>query len=914
MEGFKPQRGEENAESHPADEEWTYSPFDPSSGSSNRPSFPAVTADMWRSAGKLALGGWLGTLAVSLFIVVLALLAGGSAFGDDSLEMFLPSGGNFFSWIFQLVSLGLFGTFTVEVSGFDPSVLDGGEMSARIPLTAIPIALVAGVVAAGKYTKVAKIDAIGPRSVVAVVMGVAVSSVISLTALVFRIRLDADTAGAALSFNAVSFTSFVVGALIASVGIFFCLVPGLFIKIPLLYRQALRVGLGHLSLYWMLAGIIITVVIAVKSDAFIPVIANALILVPLLGLYGLAFGHFASIDISHSDWRSHGLWLFSAEVSVPLSLTVLAITLIVIVFAGLAWRLARGPITDGMDWAALPIIYGATGVLVTAFGAVRATFEDQVASLGPAAWTFLIFAVVGLLVDLTSRIIAVPILRVLPPGFVKLLAMAVGERRIAVARSGEKTVGGKHGRGATSLHAPAKPEAEPFVESSSPGSPPADTGNLPVQPTEPQQEALPKQTEEAPAEELVSPFADFPTEDDAQAAPLSKKAKRRLKIVGAALLIIPALALLVGKGHGYLAENRFGPEQKAKDYLQALIDGRASDAMALYSPNVTNDRRGLLSDDLYKVTKNRPTDYRIGSTDITDDGAIIEAFLTQNGKEHPVEFTLATEGSQAFFFDDWRIDSGPISFVDIHQAPDSLRVNGVDIDVVPALPAGDILVDEGDDQEDDYASEHELDELDHTPILPGDYLFEAPAGSRFTSYGDDIKITVNPMSAMDMEAGVISFKAAYNENVLEEVESQVSKAITKCDSSDNKIIVDGCEIGAWEARSWEAMRIKDRSWTSGPTVHLIPRGEGENGSGNYALEDLSGPLSAVIEAELKLTYEVRDDAEHDWIERETTFNPFDELDSDSWWGGLEEFPIEITDESLTVDLSAINSPHTDRLK
>ncbi|WP_211090397.1 hypothetical protein [Nesterenkonia sedimenti] len=127
------------------------------------------------------------------------------------------------------------------------------------------------------------------------------------------------------------------------------------------------------------------------------------------------FGETTSDD-TLSFYTGHFAWW---EVLVSILLGLIALFA-----ASLSWRLVRDnrkqALANPLSWATLPTIYLLVAVIFTFFG--RYIFTDSF-NLGPAWWTFALFIVIGVVIDVLSRFVSPFIVGFLPGSIKKLLAV-----------------------------------------------------------------------------------------------------------------------------------------------------------------------------------------------------------------------------------------------------------------------------------------------------------------------------------------------------------------------------------------------------------------------------------------------------------------------------------------------------------
>jgi hypothetical protein len=167
-----------------------------------------------------------------------------------------------------------------------------------------------------------------------------------------------------------------------------------------------------------------------------------------------------------------------------------------------------------------------------------------------------------------------------------------------------------------------------------------------------------------PADDGVSPSGPATTiprpASDASPAGPRTTARRRLLVVGAAALLVLGVGATVVVN---LVNTRvFGPQHLAQDYLDALEDGRAGDALALVAATAGSDEYGslsldtsLLSDEVYADATDRPTQGSVKDVRLSGGTATITVRYRQG--TITVEQTIEAErvGRTAGLFDRWEL-------------------------------------------------------------------------------------------------------------------------------------------------------------------------------------------------------------------------------------------------------------------
>ena len=384
---------------------------------------------------------------------------------------------------------------------------------------------------------------------------------------------------------------------------------------------------------------------------------------------------------------------------------------------------------------------------------------------------------------------------------------------------------------------------------------------------------------------------------------LSAKTKRKIKIWFIAVLV---LLLLTGAGivaYKILSGGKFGPQKQVEAYLDAVVAGDAKTATDLYVPNVKNNQRVLLTNEIYQDLEVRPTAYRLEETEISYGKATVTAQIEFDGKEYETEFELKQDGKKYLIFNEWRVTSAPEQYVNIHVLQEEVTINGKQVTVTALSHVNELAT--------DYQSEEDLEqalEPYRYPVLPGRYEFSAPTSTKYVTNGDDVTVDAVPGGG-DL-APWVAFSPHYSEAVITDAKAQVLASIESC-TTPTELIIAGCEIASWHSPRYDAMTNIQRKWTRVPKVLIIPADEYTSywDQGKYGIEELTPDteLVAVIsDARLEITYDARNEGDSDWITgRSHKVTPF-VADPDGWTSDPMEFPITIDGDTLTVDTSAIN--------
>lgn len=946
----------------------------------------------WARAGLLAAIALGGSFVAALLTSILLVLSGSSA--EDLLGDEVPLASQWFPLTLQLLGLGYLSPLTGRPGAESWLISADTSFSVGFIPVIVPIAGYLAVRFLGaKVGGNLRAPQLAPRVLLAVLAGLAAATV--LTILAATIPVGFSVSGFSMNFRAASFLGFLGAFLLVGAIVYLALRPHAQPQSAVAeqFRSAFRLGLSHLGALALVFGVAGVIVVAIKTGE-----ASSLLWFPLtlpwIGMALVGLGHLIPVQLGGKimDEVSSGTGgtagLFSPTLPGWVWPVVLVLVLAFMLLAALRWRVSRGlPTANPLDWVVLPSVYAVLGLVLqilthVTFGVSEGS-KHVSGGLGLAAWGFLIFAVLGALVELLSRYAAIPLLGKLSPAALSTLSLGLTPAALNAAPAqpggqsppqqgfGGPTPGGQfdptvtgqlpqapqgwgpgsaQGFAGTPLgydtplgDSPASPSAPASGQghgqddqsdddrsgpsgpsaSSGPSSPTAPGGwvsgygstpRAPGTGQAPDTDAWTGQTPDAGAAPDAAPgygsgegnpgpsnpwLAPSTSEQPAARQPLSRKAKRAWIGGAVAVGVLGVLAIGGTVARGVIADNNYSPKAEVEAYLQALVDGRASDAVKVVDPNVVNDRRVLLGNEVYAAASNRPAGFTIDKPQIEGNGAVVTAVLKQNGKDYPLTFVLEKNGSKDVFFDAWKLSSGPSAgYIVYYQGDQGLEVNGVKVDAKPSYAASD-----------EAPMEIMPDEEAATgfPVLPGTYTFKAPAGTKYVSAGEDRSYTVTPEGVTTDGASLLTFPRSYNAEALQaEVQKQIDARIASC-ITDKVIVIPTCKAASWEDTYYGAMQKLDRSWDKQPVAEVMR--ESDYGQ-TTDLAGYTGPLSArVTDGDIDASYEVRDEDGEPWSPRTDSYNPFN-----PGYSGYLNFPISIDGDTLTVDMSALDTSYNDWLK
>ncbi|MGO2112720.1 MAG: hypothetical protein ACTH31_14030, partial [Pseudoclavibacter sp.] len=318
------------------------------------------------------------------------------------------------------------------------------------------------------------------------------------------------------------------------------------------------------------------------------------------------------------------------------------------------------------------------------------------------------------------------------------------------------------------------------------------------------------------------------------------------------------------------------PQESVERYLQAIVDGDASGALALWAPNVTTAERVLLDDEIYQASADRPTAFEV--TDVAESGAElvdIAATLTVDSKVYDLDFTAETVGASGE--GEWRITSGPLQSVAIGNVAEVASVNGVVVDLSGVSSTGGL-------------QDAAIAEAPLLPVLPGTYTFEAPAATGLMTYGDDQVVQVLPgiepadaLSAGDPPA-YVDFVGGLSPAAEDDAIQQAWDHIDSCMQSDQFVPLYCPNTLEMTDPQTVAVTNIVRTWETAPTIRFEQRGD--------------GGVVVVEGGELRIDFEQRRTESDPW-----TPNTFTDR---SPWGSASSLELAVTtgsDGSIRVDVS-----------
>ncbi|MDN6122484.1 MAG: hypothetical protein L0I80_01255, partial [Brevibacterium sp.] len=562
-------------------------------------------------------------------------------------------------------------------------------------------------------------------------------------------------------------------------------------------------------------------------------------LVHLGGVSAFAQGDMMGYD---SGGLSESLTIFSREAPGQLWIgllavvaAVLAATLVATVTRRPYWTVAG---EDKQQWAAawkLPLafcaIWGLLSVLAVplrvhlegsaAAASMLDSFGTARAGIGPLAWSFLIFALWGAVIEVLSRTLG-PRLVLTVPALAKFFAgravhphwgqaLGMREPRHPLIHPDAVTVhGASAGAGVAAPGAgPGAVAGPPGPTNAAPGSAAAPGGGSsayssapePGSSAHPEPGAYPTAGAtypmSTPPNGAYSGAGSPPPPGTAPAQPFDKKKATLIGVIsGSAVLAIVAALIVVTQVNGHM----FSPEATVEKYFSELSDGDAEDALKMADVDVPSEQRQLLTNDVLAAAKALPKDVTVEDAEVNGSSATVSATFDVGGSKGTTTFSLHKAGKKALFFDDWRLQAPELFYLSVETPGlSTVKINGIDIDTDESGVA--------------------------LPAFPGMYTIGLSEETDLVS-ADEIETRAFFADEAEMEGYEPALLAAQPTDAFRtEVNKQIKTLIDSC-AKKTVAQPDGCPFGSYSAESYDATNIK-WSISSYPTATVgDPSGEG----------------------------------------------------------------------------------------
>lgn len=854
------------------------------------PGYPA-TAPKSKFASALAKGAtWktalippgialLGGIIVSIILTV--ILTSMSEFDSLTEETGLNLDSLSYALPFILMALSLFGSAALRL---DINAPDSFNAQLGIFTTGAP--LVVTIVTVGLLwwmTKLSERRSPAPNRVSTWIrIGVAtlaMTLVLFLLQVIFAARASAfeEEGSFTFTFSAVTVRSFFLPMLVILITSTAGRVAGHFKGTEAIGAPFLRWAVPPLLVTWIHLAVCVAVFSIVALFVLPLSVEMPGQLVPLtfvnMGLILTSLTHLGGISATaqgdlgaYSDTFSESLTMFSREAPGPLwlgLLVVVAAVLIATIVATVTRRPAWTVIEqDKQQWSGawkLPVafclVWGLLSLLaIPANLSMSGSAEAAMffggsgaarAGIGPLAWTFLIFALWGGIIEVLSRTLG-PRLALTFPAVARIAAgrtvhphwgpyLGMSEPQFAfvhpdLAHAAAPTPPpvapgpgevGPHGAGGFGPQGPAGHQGPPAPPDAfgSQGQPPHPQQG-PQQfsaPVGPQQHPTPSDQQpyawpqgSAGQQSYSAPQGMYAAQPYAgPAQPFDKKKAKLVSVVaGGAVLVLVAALIVVTQLNGHM----FGPEATVEKYFGELSDGDAEGALKVADVDAPQESRTLLTNDVLGGSKALPDDVTVEDAEISGDTATVAVTYDIGGSKGNSTLTLHRAGKKALFFDDWALKSPDLLTLTVDTPGlKKVKVNGIDVD-----SDGSTL---------------------SLPAFPGLYTIDLAEKSDLIT-ADAVEVRAFLGDDTNMEGEDTPLLAAHPSDAFRsEVDKQVKTLIDSC-AKKTVAQPDGCPFGSSLADSYDATGL---TWSisSYPTVTVADDSMGADQYSNP--EDATGP-------------------------------------------------------------------------
>ena len=837
----------------------------------------------------------LGGIIVSIILTV--ILTSMSEFGSVTEETGLNLDSLNYALPFIFMALSLFGSAALRL---DINAPDSFNAQLNIFTTGAP--LVVTIVIVGLLwwmTKISERRSPAPNRVSTWIrIGVAtlaMTLVLFLLQVIFAARATAleDEGSFTFSFSAVTARSFFLPLLVILITSIAGRVAGHFKGTEAIGAPFLRWAVPPLLVTWIHLALTVAVFSIVALFVLPLSVEMPGQLVPLtfvnMGLILTSLTHLGGISATaqgdlgfYSDSFSESLTLFSREAPGLLWLGLLVVAVAVLVATIVATVTRRPAWTvieqDKQQWSSawkLPVafclVWGLLSLLaIPAKMSMSGSAEAAMffggsgaarAGIGSLAWTFLIFALWGGIIEVLSRTLG-PRLALTFPAVARIAAgrtvhphwgpyLGMSEPQFAfvhpdLAQAAAPTPPPvAPGPGEVGQQGPAGYQAQPaspqaFGSQGQPGSPQQGQPGGPQQgpqqysaPGGPQQGPPPPPTPSgqqayawpqgsagqqtyawpqgsAGQQSYSAPQGMYAAQPYAgPAQPFDKKKAKLVSVVaGGAVLLLVAALIVVTQLNGHM----FGPEATVEKYFGELSDGDAEGALKVADVDVPQESRTLLTNDVLGGSKALPDDVTVEDAEISGDTATVAVSYDVGGSKGNSTLTLHKAGKKALFFDDWALKSPDLLTLTVDTPGlKKVKVNGIDVD-----SDGSTL---------------------SLPAFPGLYTIDLAEKSDLIT-ADAVEVRAFLGDDANMEGEETPLLSAHPSDAFRaEVDKQVKTLIDSC-AKKSVAQPDGCPFGSSLADSYDATDLK-WSISSYPTVTVADDTMGADQYSNP--EDATGP-------------------------------------------------------------------------
>jgi hypothetical protein len=623
------------------------------------------------------------TWLLSLIFTLVAFVAAADSSLDWGLAFAAPA---------QIVGMAVAGTLTVgaTVMGISASV-----SLLWLPLLVTAFVIVAVTVLARRDERRTPSASRGSRWLLSSVSGLALALLVLVIAAVTPLRYSvgdgADTgfgvvsgSGSASSASATAFFgALLLGTLVSylarsrvarrATGVPATVVPRAATSLLAAVRSTVPVVGLYLGLVAVLlaVGLLVWAVVNGGVDALL----TSFFWLPTLVVDGLGLVNFVPVALSGGlaalaamAGSDSSFWL---PASLPgwVTILVLVVNLGLLGVAGILLHLRRAQLmlSASVSWLTTILTFAVAGLLISIVGGVTLWTNLDTAGMGDsgllggfgsmlegaaaasgtvglAAWTFLVFAALGALVQTVAVFAA--------PALVQLLPARVlgGGRRVTAllgvpfAIPGDVIVPAETVVTGAGTSVPSASTVQTAGAQSADGPPPVPA-------------AVP-----APV-----------------TAPMTPEKKRRVRIVLAS--IGGAVVVLLGAAIAVSVVNQvvYSPQRQVESFLDAVIAKDASAALAVADIDASSGEPVLLTDAILKATKGGISGYTVTDVSTTGDYSVVTVDIEQGDRTEETSYSVEKSGTTAFVFDEWTLAPVylPTLAISMSSGIAELDINGV---------------------------------------------------------------------------------------------------------------------------------------------------------------------------------------------------------------------------------------------
>ncbi|TFD23487.1 hypothetical protein [Cryobacterium lyxosi] len=455
----------------------------------------------------------------------------------------------------------------------------------------------------------------------------------------------------------------------------------LLVRATWLPRGTARIAGLHLGAFIAVLAVVLAILTPLSAadeyvgmlPIFLLTLAINAVVIGMLGAFSVDLGDLdrvlANLGGASNEQAQQNLTVFSDGITGYIWLIVL-LALILAVVASLLLAVRRNRVRPApLSWLATIVTYMVFGLVLQLLGSALFTAsmtapENASTSgmFGPAAWTFLIFAIWGAAIEALTRFVAPVILAYATPGVIGALVKLSGQERLlplvptaplmpvgtvaaglAVPAAGTAyTVEPATGYPVTGYPVTGYPVTADITAAGQPGATP-----LPF------------------ASSTLTPAT-------------AKRVKIGAIVVGAAALLIIAASV----AGGIVRSSVFGPQNVANAYLDALEKGNATTALKLLGSSA-DAGDGMLSNEIFGLATDRIEDAAISEVTITENVAQIEVHFKQGGVSDSSVLKLTRTSTDWLIADNWSILNAEPGQIDVYTPAKlddvSLEANGMSV-------------------------------------------------------------------------------------------------------------------------------------------------------------------------------------------------------------------------------------------